>query len=403
MQNRLALIFILITVTLDSIGVGLIFPVMPQLIEDVTGGDLSHAALWGGVLATSYAVMQFFFGPVVGNLSDRYGRRPVMLTALAVMAIDYTVMAMAGTIWLLFASRIVAGITAATHTAATAYMADISAPGDRARNFGLIGAGFGIGFVLGPLIGGLMATIDIRAPFWAAAALAGANLTFGALVLPETVTDRIRRPFSWARANPLSSFRAIGTLPGLGRYLALNFVYTIAFFVYPAIWAYYGIARFGWDARMIGISLALFGVSIAVVQAVLVGPAIRLWGERRTVIYGMVLDAVVMVYFGFVTSGTWALIFTPLAALSGVVGPALQGIMSNATPDNQQGELQGVVSSISAIGMGLSPLVMTGIFSFFTRPGAPIYAPGAPFLLSACLMALCVVILVVPQRNVRAA
>lgn len=398
MNTRLALIFVLLTVMLDSIGIGLIFPVLPDLIEAVTGGDISQAALWGGVLATSFAAMQFLFGPIVGNLSDRFGRRPVMLTALAVMSVDYLIMAVAGSIWLLLAGRIVAGITAATHSTANAFMADISRPADRARNFGLVGAAFGAGFVLGPLLGSVLSTLDIRAPFWGAAAMAAANFAFGALVLPETVTDRIRRPFSWARANPLASFRAIGRLPGLGRFLTLHTVFTVAFFVYPAIWAYYGKARFGWEPPMIGLSLALFGICMIAVQGMAVGPAIRLWGERKTTVIGFVIEGVTMVFYGFVTSGFWALAFTPFSAASGIAGPALQGMMSNATPDDQQGELQGILSSLSAVSMGVAPLLMTGIFAVFTRPGAPVYAPGAPFLLSAVLMVVCIAIFVATPR-----
>lgn len=398
MQKRLALIFILATVTIDSIGVGIIFPVLPDLIENVTGRPVGASALWGGALATSFALMQFLFSPIIGNLSDRWGRRPVMLIALAIMALDYLLMAVAHTIWLLLIGRIIAGITAATYATASAYMADISAPSERARNFGLIGAGFGIGFVLGPLLGGVLSTIDLRAPFWAAAGIAGLNFAFGLAVLPESLSPVNRRVFTWARANPLASFRAISGLPGLKPYLWVLFVFSVAFQSYPSIWAFFGKARFGWDAWWIGISLALFGISIAIVQAVLVGPSIRRWGEQRTAVYGMSVDTIAFVFYGFVTSGAWAIAFTPVTALAGVAGPALQGIMANATPDDQQGELQGVLGSIAAISMTLSPLAMTSVFFFFTREGGAIFAPGAPFLLSAVLMVVCVLILVARPR-----
>jgi DHA1 family tetracycline resistance protein-like MFS transporter len=238
-REKLALAFILITITIDAIGIGLIFPVMPDLIESVTGGSLSQAALWGGVLSTSYAVMQFLFGPIIGSLSDRYGRRPILLISLLVMSLDYLVMAIAPTIWLLLIARIVAGITAATYSTATAYIADITPPERRGARFGLIGACFGVGFVAGPLIGGLLAAIDLHAPFYAAAALALANMIFGWFVLPETVTDATRRPFNLARANPLGALRAVSKLPGLKRVLTCFLLLGIAMNVYPAIWAYY--------------------------------------------------------------------------------------------------------------------------------------------------------------------
>jgi DHA1 family tetracycline resistance protein-like MFS transporter len=398
MQSRLALVFILVTVAIDSIGIGIIFPVMPALLTEVTISDLSHAALWGGVLATAFAAMQFLFGPVVGNLSDRYGRRPVMLAALAVMAVDYVIMALADTVWLLLAGRLVAGIAASTYATAGAYIADVSAPADRAKNFGLMGAAFGVGFVLGPLLGGLASLIDTRAPFWAAGAIAALNLTLGWFVLPESLPADRRRPFSLARANPLAAFRAIGRLPGLRRFLVLMFVFTVAMTTYPAIWSFYGAERFGWDGWWIGVSLALYGLSLAVTQAVLVQPAIRRWGEMRTAGYAMALDAVAFLFYGFVTSGLWALVFTPVTALSGVAGPALQALMANATPDDQQGELQGVLAAVAAVASSVAPLVLTAVFYQFTRPGAPVYAPGAPFLLSAVLMVLCVVILAGVRR-----
>lgn len=400
MHGRLALVFILMTVALDAIGIGLIFPVMPDLMEAVTHADLSGAALWGGVLTTSFAVMQFLFGPIVGNLSDRFGRRPVLFTSLAVMALDYVVMALAQSIWLLLAARIVAGITAATHSTANAYVADISPPDERGRNFGLIGAAFGVGFVAGPLLGGLLAGIDPRAPFWGAALLAAANLGFGLLVLPESLAPNLRRPFTLARANPLSSLVAIRHLPGLKRLLVVTFVYALTFNVWPAIWSYYCKAAFGWNANLIGISLAVFGVGMALAQACLVGPMIRTFGENRTALFGMLCEVVTYLFYGIVTSGFWAMAFSPVSALGGMAGPALQAIMSRATPADQQGELQGVASSLNALAMILSPLVMTWVFGLFTGARAPLYLPGAPFLLSGVLMVAVVAVFVAKPRAV---
>lgn len=389
-RQRLALSFILATVTLDAIGIGLIFPVMPDLIEEVTGRPLAEAALWGGVLATSFAVMQFLFGPLIGALSDRFGRRPVLLLSLAVMAADYLVMALAGSIWLLLVARLVAGITAATFATAGAFIADITPPDQRGRRFGLIGAGFGVGFVLGPLIGGLLAAIDPRAPFYAAAGLALANLAFGWFVLPETVTDATRRPFSLARANPLGALRAVTRLPGLRRLLATFLILGIAMNVYPAIWAYFGQARFGWDSTMVGVSLAVYGISFAVGQALLVGPLIRRFGEHRAALYGMCVNVVTLVALGLVTSPTLALMITPVTALGGVVTPALQAIASRQTSADAQGELQGVFASLNAIAMITAPLIMTTTFARFSASDAPVFAPGAPFLLSALLMLGCI-------------
>lgn len=386
MQNRLPLIFILITVMLDSMGIGLIMPVMPDLIQELEAGDLGQAALWGGILAAIFAVMQFLFGPVIGGLSDRFGRRPVLLIALVVMAFDYVLMAVAGTIWLLVIGRIIGGITAATQSTASAYMADISKPEDKSANFGLIGAAFGMGFVLGPLMGGLLAEYGTRAPFWAAAILAGANAIFGYFALPETVTDQIRRPFSLRRANPLGAFKHIGQLPGLGRLMGMSFIYGIAFFVYPSIWAYFGKLQFGWGPGMIGLSLGAFGIGIAIVQGVLIRPILARIGERNAVLLGLGVDVVAFVALGFVTNGWIALALTPLTALGSIAGPALQGIMSRTAPDDQQGELQGALTSINAVASIAAPLAMTQVFFYFTHENAPIYLPGAPFILSAILV-----------------
>lgn len=383
---RLPVLFILITVVLDAMGIGLIIPVMPDLILEVQGGSLAGAALWGGVLTTVFAVMQFLFGPVVGNLSDRFGRRPILLISLVVMTLDYLVMAVAGSIWLLLAGRIVGGITAATQSTAGAYMADISRPEQKAANFGLIGAAFGVGFVLGPLIGGLLGEYGTRAPFYAAAVLTALNAGFGYFVLRETVTDRIRRPFRWARANPLGAFRSMASLPVVRPLLLVYFLYSVAFSVYPAIWAYFTQERFSWTPQIIGLSLALFGIMMAVVQGGLIRLVLRAYGDRRTVIYGHVFDFFAFGAFAIVTSGRVALILTPLAALGAVITPALQGIMSRSVGDDAQGELQGVLASLNALAMILSPMIMTSVFAAFTAAGAPIYFPGAPFVLSMALI-----------------
>jgi DHA1 family tetracycline resistance protein-like MFS transporter len=399
MNNRLAVTFILITTVLDSMGIGLIMPVMPDLIREIDGGDLGQAALWGGILATIFAVMQFLFGPTIGSLSDRFGRRPILLISLVIMAFDYVLMAVAGTMWLLIIGRIIGGITAATQSTAAAYMADISKPEEKAANFGLIGAAFGVGFVLGPLIGGVLAEYGTRAPFWAAAFLAAANAIFGYFVLPETVTDRIRRPFSIRRANPLGAFKHIGQLPGLKRLMMIIFVYAIAFFVYPGVWAYFGALQFGWGPGMIGLSLGIFGIGIAVVQGLLMKPILRLLGERNTVIAGLSVDVLAFVALGFVTNGWIALALTPLTALGSVAGPALQGIMSRTAADDQQGELQGTLASITAVATIAAPLIMTQTFFYFTHAGAPFYLPGAPFLLAAVLTLGCIAIFVSSDRS----
>ncbi|WP_333715030.1 TCR/Tet family MFS transporter [Yoonia sp.] len=392
----------LISVMLDSMGIGLIMPVMPELIQEVEGEGIGAAAVWGGILATIFAAMQFLFGPTLGSLSDRFGRRPILIGSLVVMAFSYVLMALALSITFLLVARIIGGITAATQATSAAYMADISKPHEKAANFGLIGAAFGVGFVLGPMIGGLLAEYGTRAPFWAAAGLAAANAVFGFFVLPETVTDKIRRPFQWARANPLGALRNIGALPELKKLLLISFVYTMAFFVYPGVWAYFGAERFGWSPGMIGLSLGLFGVGIAIVQGLLIRPILRRIGDRNAVILGLSIDVVAFVALGFVTTGWVALALTPLTALGSIAGPALQGIMSRTAADNQQGELQGTVSSINAVATILAPLMVTQTFWYFTDGGGPLYAPGAPFLLSALLTVFCIAVFVQTPRPQRA-
>jgi len=391
---RPAVVFIVLTVMIDAMGIGLIIPVMPDLIEEVQAANLSRAALWGGVLATTFAVMQFLFSPLIGGLSDRFGRRPVLLISLTVMALDYVLMALAGSIWLLLLGRIVGGISAATGATASAYMADITEPKDRAANFGLIGAGFGIGFVLGPVAGGFLAEYGTRAPFWAAAALAAGNVAFGWIVLKETVKPENRRPVSWRRANPFGAVKQLGALPGIRRLLLVYFLYHLAFAVYPSVWSYFGKAQFDWSPSMIGGSLALFGLAMAVVQAGVIRPVLKRFGERGTVLFGYVFSVATFFLIGTVTSGTAIMVLTPMAALAGVIPAALQGIMSQSVAQNSQGELQGVLTSASALAMVVAPLVMTATFAAFTAPGTAIYFPGAPFLLSMLLTLVAISIFV---------
>jgi DHA1 family tetracycline resistance protein-like MFS transporter len=398
-QNRLALSFIVMTVALDAIGIGLIFPVMPALMEEITGQGLSEAALWGGLISTSFAVTQFLFGPMIGNLSDRFGRRPILLTSVAIVGIDYVVMALTQSLWVLLAARVVAGIASATHSTANAYIADITPPDQRARFFGLLGAGFGVGFVLGPLIGGVLAGIDTRAPFWAAAGLCALNFGLGAFALPESLSRANRRPFQWRRANPLGAFLALRVLRGVKAFLSIHFLYALTFTVYPAVWTYYGIAAFGWSTAMVGVSLAVYGISLALVQAFAVAPVIRRFGERRTVLWGMFIEVAAFAFLGLATNGMLVLIMTPVTALGGIAEPALRSLFSRAIPPDQQGEWQGAVSAVSALTMILGPMIFTASFAVFTAPAAPLHLPGAPFLLALVVMVAAIVVFVAGMRE----
>ena len=395
---RLPLIFVIATTVIDSMGIGLILPVLPSLLREVADIPLADAALYGGVLVTAFAFMQFIFGPIIGALSDRYGRRPIMLISLLVMALDYIVMALAGAFWILLVGRMIGGVAAATQSTAYAFMADISKPEEKAARFGIIGAAFGMGFVFGPLLGGLLAEFGTRAPFYAAAALASLNLVFGYFVMPETLKDENRRPLSLARANPFGAFKNVSTSPLLRRLLVLFFLYQVAFMVYPSIWAYYTEARFGWEPRMIGLSLAAFGIAMAIVQGGLIRYILRWLGDRGTILYGLAFNFFAFIILAFVESGFLAIIFIPLTALGAVVTPAVQGMMSRATSDNSQGELQGVLSSTSALATIISPLIMTQIFAAFAREDAAYFLPGAPFLLSMVLMVLCAVVFLATPR-----
>ena len=385
---RLPVIFIFITIVLDAMGIGIIMPVMPDLIREVGDVSLSNAALWGGLLTVVYALNQFVFSPVIGGLSDAYGRRPVLLISLLIMAIDYLIMAFATAMWLLFVGRFIGGIVAATQSTASAYMADISSKEEKAKNFGLLGAAFGVGFILGPLLGGLLSEFGSRAPFFAAAAISFCNFLLGYFVLRETITKTNRRQFNIRRANPFGALKQMQKLPGLTPNLLVFLLLSIAFFVYPSIWAFFGRAQFDWDGRLVGMTLAAYGLGIVIIQGALIRPILKRFGERKTAFFGISAHLLSFLVYPFF-SQTWQVFaFMPISVFSALAVPALQGLMSNSVDDNAQGELQGVLSSLTAIASIVSPLIMTRTFSYFTGENAPIYLPSAPFLLSAVAILL---------------
>lgn len=392
MSNKRAVYFILLTVMIDAIGIGLIMPVMPDLLLDLGGSDLANAAIWGGILSTVFALMQFVFGPLVGNISDRFGRRKVLLVSLAVMSIDYVVMGLAQSMWLLFLARVLGGITAANHSTASAVIADVSKPEERGANFGLLGAAFGIGFILGPVIGGIAAEWGPRAPFFVAAVLAAGIALFGYFALEETVTDENRRAFDWRRALPWGAFAAVGRLPNQARMLVVLFFQEVAFLVYPVVWAFYTKAKFGWEPWLIGASLGAFGIMMAFSQGVLIRYVIPRLGEYRTAVLGLSMELLSFLGIAFAPA-TWVIFaLLPLSAIGMLAGPAMLGIMSRAVPDNAQGELQGVISSVRAVASILAPLVMTGLFWEFSRANGMLDFPGAPFALSAALMVVAILL-----------
>lgn len=393
---------VILTVMIDSMGIGIVIPVTPALLMDVLpGATLAEAAIWGGILTSLFSVMQFMFGPFLGTLSDQFGRKPVLMVSLFVMVGYYAVMVFAHTVWLLLLGRLIGGITAATHATATALVADVSAPKDKAARFGLLGAGFGMGFVLGPVLGGMLGEWGPRAPFVAAAFLSALNFLMAWLILPETVTDRIRRRFEWRRANPLGAIRAISQFPGLGPMLVVYLIYAIATAVYAAVWPFFTAERFGWSPAMIGVSLTIYGVCFAIVQGALVKPAIKHFGEYKTVVIGFGFEMFGLLLMSVMTNGTILLGLIPIAAL-GVIGqPALQAILSVGTSDDSQGVLQGVVASLSAISMIIAPVSMTWVFSTFTQESAAVYYPGAPFAVSALLLALGLYIFVRKGRDIQ--
>ncbi len=391
-QRQPALKFIFVTLLIDVTGFGIIIPVMPKLIQSLTGGTISQAAAYGGWLISAYAIVQFLFAPIVGGLSDRFGRRPVLLASLFGFGCDYMFLAFAPTIGWLFVGRVIAGIMGASFTTAGAYIADISTKENRAQNFGMIGAAFGLGFIIGPVIGGLLGGLGARVPFMAAGALTILNWLYGYFILPESLKPEHRRTFDWRRANP------IGTVVSLFRYpiivelfVALGFVYIAAHAV-QSNWAYYTIEKFRWDESMIGLSLGVVGIVFAVVQGWLIRIIIPRLGQHRSVYVGLSFYTAGFVLFAFAASSWMMFAFTVVYCLGGIAGPALQGIISGIIPPNEQGELQGGFTSMASFTSIIGPPVMNTIFAYFTAQNSLGYFPGAAMLLGGILTAISIVL-----------
>ena len=389
-KNRKAAIgFIFITLLIDVTGLGLIIPVVPKLIEDLLHTtNISKVALFGGLLSFSYAIMQFLFAPVLGNLSDKYGRRPVLLFSLLGFGLDYILLAFAPSIGWLFVGRIIAGITGASMTTASAYIADISTPETRAQNFGMIGAAFGLGFIVGPMIGGLLGEMGPRIPFLVAAGLALLNAAYGYFVLPESLDASNRRAFDWRRANPISSLKNLSRFPAVSGLIVSFFLIYVASHAVQSNWSYFNIEKFKWSPKMIGISLAVVGVLVSLVQGVLVRFVNPKIGNEKSVYVGLGLYTIGLVLFGLAAQSWMMFVFLIPYCLGGISGPGLQAIISGSVPANEQGELQGSLTSIISITSIVGPLVMSNLFAFFTGPIKPFYFPGAPFMLAAVLMLL---------------
>lgn len=384
-KRSAALSFIFVTVLIDVIGFGIIIPVMPKLIEHLTGEGLSEASQYGGWLLFAFALMQFFCSPIVGGLSDRYGRRPVLLLALLGFGLDYLFLAFAPTITWLFVGRVIAGATGASMTTATAYIADVSEPEKRAQNFGLIGAAFGLGFIIGPVIGGLFSHWGPRAPFLAAAGLTFINVLYGYFILPESLLPENRRPFNWARANPVGSLMHLWRYPVVTGLIASLVLIYVAAHAVQSTWSYYTMQKFGWDEAWVGYSLGFVGVLIALVQGLLIRITIPKLGQKWSIYTGLLLYTFGLALFAFATQGWMMFAFLVPYCLGGICGPALQGVISSQVPASEQGELQGALTSLISATAIIGPPVMTNLFAWFTKPNAPVHFPGAPFLAGAVL------------------
>lgn len=382
-RSRLRLAAILFIILLDMVGVGIILPVLPQLLEDLTGGSVAQAAVIGGWLVFTYAFMQFVFSPVLGNLSDRFGRRPILLLSLTGLTLDYLLMSMAPFVWYLFVGRIISGAAGASVGTATAYMADITPPEKRTHRFGLIGAAFGLGFIIGPVIGGELGEWGPRAPFVVAAGLGLAGLLFCYFVMPESLPKERRRKFEFKRANPFGAVMALKRYRVVLWLLATLFLFTLSAQALPSVYNYFTIEVFNFTPSQIGRSLGLFGIGFAISQAFLVGPVMKRFGDQAVVVLGMCAMITAMTCVAFIHTEAWLYVWLLVGTLAGLAAPGLNGILSRHVPDNMQGELQGAVNAANSLATILGPLAATQIFFVFSSDKQGLYFPGAPFLAAA--------------------
>ena len=386
-NNRDAAIgFIFVTLLIDVMGFGIIIPVMPGLIAGLKHVDISTAAKYGSYLTVAYALTQFVFAPVLGNLSDKYGRRPILLFSLFGFGVDYIFLALAPSYGWLFIGRIIAGITGSSFTTAAAYIADISTKETRAKNFGMIGAAFGLGFIIGPVLGGFISHFGERMPFYAAAALALVNGVYGYFVLPESLSKENRRAFNWKKANPVSSLLKLKKFPSIGGLFVSMLLLYIAAHAVMSNWNYFTIHRFNWDKKTVGISLGVVGVLVALVQAGLTRILNPKIGNEKSVYTGLTFYATGMLLFGMANQSWMMFVFLVPYCLGGIAQPAIQAVMAGKVPPNEQGELQGALTSVMSLASIIGPLVMNNLFFYFTHNEAPVYLPGAPFFLGSLLM-----------------
>ena len=375
--KKAAVGFIFVTLLIDVMGWGLIIPVMPRLISELKNIDVNEASPYGAWLLSAYAITQFLFAPVIGNLSDKYGRRPVLLISMFGFGIDYLFLALAPTYAWLFVGRIVAGLTGASFTTGAAYIADISTPQTRAKNFGMIGAAFGLGFVIGPALGGLLAEFGVRAPFYAAAILCLVNAVYGYFVLPESLSKENRRPFEWKRANPFGALKFLKKRPAIGGLALTFFLIYLAAQAVQANWSFFTIYRFGWTEKLVGISLAVVGVTVGLVQGGLTRIINPKLGDEKSIYAGLILYTIGLVLFSFANEGWMMFAIIVPYCLGGIAGPSLQSILAGHVSNNEQGELQGTLTSLMSLTIIIGPPIMNNLFKYFTTDKAPFYFPAA--------------------------
>lgn len=385
-----AVIFIFVTILLDMLALGMVIPVLPELVKTFRGGDTISAVVTLGWFGTVWAFMQFIMSPVIGALSDRFGRRPIVLLSNFGLGADYILMALAPTLGWLFVGRVISGITSSSIATAYAYIADVTTPETRAKSYGLMGAAFGIGFVLGPALGGILGQYDPRLPFWVAAAFSLTNAMYGVFVLPESLPLERRAPFAWRRAHPIASLKLLRSHAGLVWFGAMHFLYYVAHMSLPSVFVLYADYRYGWDTQHVGYTLAAVGVSGGIVQGALVGPIVKRIGERRALVLGLVCGAIGFAVYGLAPTGAWFLVGVPIMALWGLYGPSSQSLMTNRVGASEQGQLQGALSSITGVANMLAPAVFSFVFAAAIGAFRDWRLPGAPFLLASAILVVAV-------------